>query len=135
MKCPYRALCLLAAAALAPASAFAAASALGESKAMSRLVTPNGDGRNDTFIFRCHNPRDSAIEARIYDLHGGEVGKMRLRQRSNGSDPFAGRDDASGIYYDLEWDPNSGAKVPGGVYMYQITVETKVYKGTVVVIR
>ena len=135
MKWPHSALCLLAAAALAPSAVFASASALGESKVLNRLITPNGDGRNDTFIFRCYNPRDSEIEARIYDLRGGEVGKMRLKQRSNGSDPFSGRDDVSGIYYDLEWDPNAGAKVPGGVYLYQITVETKVYKGTVVVIR
>ena len=135
MMRPFRALLVFAAAVLAPASVFAAASALGASRVMNRLITPNGDGRNDTFVFRCHNPRDAAIEARIYDLHGGEVGKMRLKQRSNGVDAFAGRDDVSGVYYDLEWDPNSGAKAPGGVYLYQVTVETKVYKGTVVVIR
>lgn len=126
-------LCLLAALALAPAAAFCSASALGRSAALNRLVTPNSDGRNDTFIFRCYNPRDAAVDAKIYDLAGREVAQMRLRQRSNGTPPVL--DNASGEFYDLEWDPNRGVKSPGGVYVYQVRLEDKVYKGTVVIIR
>lgn len=126
-------LCLLAALLLAPAAGYPAASALGQSIALNRMVTPNGDGKNDTFVFRCHNPRDSGVEAKIFDLAGREVALMRLKQRSNGVPPVV--DNTSGIYYDLEWDPNSGGKKGGGVYVYQVRLETKVYKGTIVVIR
>ncbi len=110
--------------ALTPAAAFCAASALGQSIAMNRLVTPNGDGRNDTFIFRCYNPRDAAVDARIYDLSGREIAAMKLKS--------AGTSD---YFYNYEWDPNSGGRKEGGVYVYQVAVETKVYKGTVIVIR
>ena len=125
-------LCLLAALALAPAAAFCSASALGRSAALNRLVTPNGDGRNDTFIFRCYNPRDAAVDAKIYDLAGREVAQMTLRQRFGGTPPAPS---TSGEFYDLEWDPNRGEKYPGGVYVYQVRTEEKVYKGTVVIIR
>ncbi len=123
----------LLAALLAPGAVWPAASVLGSSAALNRLVTPNGDGRNDTFVFRCHNPTDAGVEAKIFDLAGREVALMRLKQRSNGVPPVA--DNVSGIYYDLEWDPNSGGRRPGGVYMYQVRVESKVYKGTIIVIR
>ncbi|OGR63134.1 MAG: hypothetical protein A2X31_13705 [Elusimicrobia bacterium GWB2_63_22] len=123
---------LLAVLALAPAAAFCAASSLGRSVPLNRLVTPNGDHLNDTFIFRCYNPKDSAIEARIFNAAGAEVGKMTLKQRSTAASltPYA-----YGEYYDLEWNPNTAGKAPGGVYVYQIRLETAVYKGTVAVIR
>ena len=115
---------LMAAAALSPVAAFCA-SALGQSVAMNRLVTPNGDGRNDTFVFRCHNPRDSAIEAKVYDLSGREIAAMRLKSIGT----------AAPYYHNYEWDPNSGSRKEGGIYIYQIRMETAVYKGTIVVIR
>lgn len=133
MKVLKGAISLLAALALTPAAAFCSASALGRSVALNRFVTPNGDGKNDTFIFRCHNPRDAQVEARIYDMGGQEVASMRLKQRSNGTPPAV--DNVSGEYYDLEWDPNYGSRYRGGVYLYQVLVEEKVYKGTIVVIR
>jgi hypothetical protein len=132
MKATESALCLLSALLLVPAAVFGSASALGQSVALNRMVTPNGDGRNDTFIFRCHNPRDSGVEAKIFDLAGREVALMRLKQRSTGSPPAPS---ASGEYYDFEWNPNSEGKKKGGVYVYQVSVETSVYKGTIVVIR
>jgi len=123
---------LLAALALSPAAAFCAASALGQSIALNKLVTPNGDKKNDTFIFRCHNPRDSDVEGKIYDLSGREVAVMRLKQRS---ELIPAPAVSTGIYYDLEWNPNSSGRNPGGVYVYQVRLETKVFKGTIVVIR
>jgi len=126
---------LIAALAFSPAAAFCSASALGQSIALNRLVTPNGDHRNDTFIFRCFNPRDSAVEGKIFDLSGREVAIMRLKHRSNGVNSSIAIDNNSGIYYDLEWNPNSGGRHQGGTYIYQVRLETKVFKGTFVVIR
>ncbi|MEK7721824.1 MAG: gliding motility-associated C-terminal domain-containing protein [Elusimicrobiota bacterium] len=135
MKVNRLAVNIMAALALLPAAAFCGASALGQSIALNRLITPNGDKKNDTFIFRCHNPRDSGIEAKIYDLSGREVATMTMKQRSNGINLGITRDDISGVYFDLEWNPNSGGHHPGGVYIYQVRLETKVYKGTIAVIR
>jgi hypothetical protein len=101
---------------------------------VTRLVTPNGDHKNDTFIFRCYNPSDAAVDGKIYSMSGAEVASMRLRQRSEGLSPNIVQS-ATGIYYDLEWDPNSGEKKAGGVYLYQVRMGTAVYKGTVAVIR
>lgn len=117
---------LLSAAALllAPLALVCAPSKLGQSVAVNKLVTPNHDGFNDTFVFRCYNPRDAAIDARIYDVSGREAGSMRLKSVG-----------VSDFYYTYEWDPNSGGRAPGGVYIYQIAVEKNVYKGTIVVIR
>ncbi len=130
----WRAFLLLSAVLAAPGAVTCLASGLGLSGPMNRMVTPNGDGMNDWFIFRCYNPQDLAVEGTIYDLSGRQAGTMTLFHRDNG-DPYLLRDDVSGIYYDMKWDPNSGRKAAGGVYIYQVTVGTKVYKGTLVVIR
>jgi len=97
---------------------------VGQSIAMGRTVTPNGDKKNDTFKFRCYNPRQAAVTGRIYNMRGGEVALMKLIDASTSS-----------YYYLLEWDPNSGGNAPGGLYLYQVVVEDQVYKGTVAVIR
>ena len=115
---------VLAALLLAPAVALCAPYQVGKSAALNRLVTPNGDGKNDTFIFRCYNPRYAAEDARIYDLAGKEVAKMRVKSSNNAD------------FFDvLEWDPNAGGRKEGGIYIYRIRIETTVYKGTVTVIR
>ncbi len=124
--------CLIAALALLPAAAFCAASALGRSSAVNRLVTPNGDKKNDTFVFRCHNPRDSSVDGRVYDLSGREISSMTLKQRYSEATASAS---PTGEFYDLEWNPNAGGHKPGGVYIYQVRLESKVFKGTLVVIR
>ena len=116
---------------LAQAAVFSAPAKLGNSAALNKLVTPNGDGRNDSFIFRCYNPRDSQVEAAVYDLSGRRIAAMSLKRRSNP----AGAAEATGVYYDMEWNPNAGGHKAGGVYIYQVRLETNVYKGTVTVIR
>ena len=120
------ALLLLASAALllAPAAPLHSTSGLGRSMAMNKLVTPNGDGKNDAFVFRCYNPGDAAVDAKIYDLAGREVAVMSLLPGNH-----------SDFFYNFSWDPNSGGHKPGGVYIYQVRIKTSVYKGTVVVIR
>lgn len=113
-----------AALALAPGALFCPAAGLGLSVAVNKLVTPNGDGYNDKFIFKCYNPGYAAIDARIYTVSGRQIATMQLEGIGT-----------SDYYYTYDWDPNSGGRWPGGVYLYQIWIGTKVYKGTVVVIR
>ncbi len=91
----------------------------------NRLVTPNGDGRNDTFVFKCYNPRDLFVSGKIFDLSGRQITEMRLINIS-----------MQDFSYDLEWNPDlSGSKIPGGVYIYQISAGGSHYTGTVVVTR
>ncbi|MFH1723900.1 MAG: gliding motility-associated C-terminal domain-containing protein, partial [Elusimicrobiota bacterium] len=86
----------------------------------NRLITPNGDGLNDSVVFTFDNPRDSAVSGKIFDLKGARVADM-----------FPGP-----VADSLEWDARGGGQVvPGGVYIYQIEAEDSVSNGTVVVIR
>lgn len=87
----------------------------------NHFVTPNGDGKNDGVVFTYDNPRDSAVHSRILDLHGrvivsdlppGPVSNSRIWTGSAAAGP-----------------------VPGGVYIYQIEAEGRVFSGTVVVLR
>ncbi len=95
------------------------------SKAITKFVTPNNDNKNDTFVFQAYNPMDLAVRGKIYSLKSRLVAKMH--------DAYI---DDSDNYSNLEWNPNSGSeRVKGGVYIYQIIIGIKVYKGTVVVIR
>ena len=96
-----------------------------DSKAMTKFVTPNGDKKNDSFVFQCYNPMDLFVSGKIYSLKSRLVAKMQNADVSS-----------SDNYSELAWDPNSGAeKAKGGVYIYQIIIGDKVYRGTVIVIR
>lgn len=106
------------------APALTAGVAVGNSRALNRLVTPNGDSRNDTFMFRCHNPAELLVRGEIFDLKGRKVADMTLRSIS-----------LTDSYYSMEWDPNRGMRAAGGVYVYQVTVGESVLRGTVVVVR
>lgn len=94
----------------------------GASQPVARTVTPNSDGRNDTFVFKCYNPRDAGITAEIYGIKGEKIAVMKLLS-------------VSGFYYNLQWDPNAGGRAPSGPYLYRIAFGTTVLKGTVTVIR
>ncbi|MBU2529839.1 MAG: gliding motility-associated C-terminal domain-containing protein [Elusimicrobia bacterium] len=96
-----------------------------DSRAMTKFVTPNGDGKNDTFVFQCYNPMDLAVRGKIYSLKSRLVAEMQDADVS-----------PSDNYSELAWNPNSGYEnAKGGVYIYQILIGVKVYKGTVIVIR
>lgn len=87
---------------------------------MNRMITPNGDGKNDKMVFIFDNPRDSAVKGKIFDLKGALVGDMRQSEVANS----------------LEWDAKSGGRtVPGGVYVYQLESEGEIFNGTVVVVK
>ncbi len=86
----------------------------------NKIITPNGDGLNDSAVFTFDNPKDSAFSGKIYDIEGGFVADM-----------FNGPVENS-----LEWDgKRNGKRVHGGVYVYQIRAENKVFNGTLLVIR
>lgn len=86
----------------------------------NRLITPNGDGKNDTMVFIFDNPQGKPVKGRIYDLRGALVASM-------GAGP---------VDNSLAWDAKSGGQVvPGGVYIYQIEADGNVFNGTVVVVR
>ena len=86
----------------------------------NRLITPNGDGKNDTMVFIFDNPQEKSVKGKIYDLRGALVGSMTGGPVSNS----------------LVWDAKAGGQaVPGGVYIYQLEADGTVYNGTVVVVR
>jgi hypothetical protein len=84
----------------------------------NRLVTPNGDGKNDSVVFTFDNPRDSAVTVRILDIKGKQV---------------AGDLPQGPISNSKSWTP--GPAVPGGVYIYQIESEGQVFTGTIVILK
>lgn len=86
----------------------------------NRIITPNGDHRNDEAVFRFTNPRDASGTLRIYDRLGHEAASIDIP---------AGAVSAA-------WDGRSGGQAaPSGVYVYVLTVEETTVSGTVVVIR
>ncbi|MDE2237470.1 MAG: fibronectin type III domain-containing protein, partial [Elusimicrobia bacterium] len=64
----------------------------------NRMLTPNGDGRNDTTIFKYDNPRGSEVTGKIYDIRGRFV-----------SDMMPGP-----VGDSLQWDGKSGGRVVPG---------------------
>lgn len=90
------------------------------SQLSNKVITPNGDGRNDKAVFLFDNPRDAAFSGRIYDRQGGFIADMSAGVLAN----------------TLQWDARGGGRVvPGGVYIYQIRGEGKVFSGTLLVVR
>lgn len=86
-----------------------------------RVITPNGDGKNDSVIFTYDpGPRGVVPEGKIYDVRGGFVASM-----TPGFVPNT-----------LTWDGYmNGRPVTSGVYVYQIKGDGKTFSGTIVVAR
>ncbi|MDD5304149.1 MAG: gliding motility-associated C-terminal domain-containing protein, partial [Elusimicrobia bacterium] len=86
-----------------------------------RVITPNGDGLNDSVIFTYDpGPRNASVRGRIYDMTGSFVADM-----------------APGLVPNtLAWDGKmNGRAATSGVYVYKIEGDGKTYTGTVVVAR
>lgn len=85
----------------------------------ARIITPNGDRINDSFIVNFENPKDSSISGKIFDVTGRDIGEMKLS--SNGTA--------------IIWDgmDRSGNIAVTGSYIYQIRGEQSVINGIVIV--
>ena len=87
----------------------------------NRILTPNGDGKNDTVVLQFDNPQFSEVTGRIYDSRGAVVASMAAGPVANTS---------------LQWDGKSeGRSVTAGVYIYVIEAASRLYKGAVVVVK
>jgi hypothetical protein len=87
---------------------------------IARVFTPNGDGRNDVTVIRLENPNGDPTHGTIYDADGVRVADMATGPAPGLSLMWDGRD-------------ANGATIPGGVYIYQVTVGTRRATGTIVV--
>lgn len=83
---------------------------------VNRFVTPNGDNKNDTAVFRYENPQDSAGNIRVYELRGHLVATIAIE---------------SGTTFAV-WNPRGLAN---GVYIYVITIDQASKSGVLVVVR
>ncbi|MEK7383528.1 MAG: hypothetical protein AAB262_09615 [Elusimicrobiota bacterium] len=118
---------LLAAAALAQSSSFSFAGPV------SRVITPNGDLNNDTAFIRFCNPADSDVSGRIYTLLGAEVAVLGPRLTGLDACPAGSPPNYFGY---LTWDGRSNGTVVGsGIYVYRIQAESRIYSGTILVVR
>ena len=102
---------------------------------LSRVVTPNGDGKNDVAIFCFDNPAASAVSGGIFSLLGSAVATLGpANANASGSACPAGA--LPGSDGSIVWDGRSnGSTVRGGIYVYRITAEQKSYTGTIIVVR
>jgi hypothetical protein len=111
--------------------------------ALVRVLTPNGDGRNDRAILCFENPKDSAVSGTVFDVRGQEVGGMVHIQDPGAADATVnncrGQFPPSGALAQAEaltWDGlSAGRRVTAGVYIYQIKSEDATVTGTIVVVR
>lgn len=103
---------------------------------LSRVLTPNGDGRNDVAYFCFDNPADSDASGKIYSLLGAEVATLSPRGNSSAAcAPQSGFPNTVQSQF-VTWDGRSnGSVVRSGIYIYRLAAEQKVYSGTLIVVR
>lgn len=91
------------------------------SNVSSRVITPNGDGLNDTLIFTYDpGPNNVSPTGKIFDLQGAAVADMVPGLVPN----------------TLTWNGRmNGQPVHSGVYIYRITGDGKTFTGSIVVAR
>lgn len=101
---------------------------------LARVITPNGDGRNDLAFFCFDNPSDGDVSGKIYTLLGAEVASTGPRTAAAGSACPGGLLPGSAQF--SSWDARAaGSTVSSGVYVYRISAEGRSYSGTLLVVR
>lgn len=106
-------------------SAAAASQSLGGinlTEVAPRIVTPNGDLRNDVVFFRFDDTLTGLpIENAIMDINGAKVAGLHM-DSSETSLMWDGKDDA-------------GRSLPAGIYIYSIKIGKNLVSGTIVLAR
>lgn len=99
---------------------------------LGRVITPNGDQKNDFAFFCFDNFSDSGVSGKIYTVLGSEVASMtHVRAALPGCAANGGT-----LPQHASWDGTAqGVRVRSGVYVYRIEAEGKSYAGTLVVVR
>ncbi len=98
--------------------------ALGEINLLSvtpRIITPNGDGKNDRAFFNFDQHLTGlSISGEVFDLQGAKVGDLSVFDGDDTKMTWNGKDD-------------EGVSVRSGIYIYQIKLGGSRLTGTVVV--
>lgn len=97
---------------------------------LGRVITPNGDQKNDMIFFCFDNFADSGVVGRVFTLLGSEVASMTQVRT-----PLPGCPGGNLPQY-MTWDGRtSEGTVSSGMYVYRIEAEGKTYTGTLLVVR
>lgn len=83
---------------------------------VNRFVTPNGDRKNDTAVFRYDNAQDAAGTIRVYEVRGHLVSTIAIEPGTTSA----------------AWDPRGYAN---GIYIFVITINQESKSGVLVVVR
>jgi hypothetical protein len=90
-----------------------------------RIITPNGDGKNDVAFFNfgsADNLVGLPISGEIFDITGAKVSTFSVWSGDTTKMMWNGKD-------------GSGNTLPSGIYIYQITLGGSKLTGTVVIAR
>jgi len=105
---------------------------------ISRIITPNGDGRNDVAFFCFDNPAGSGVTGNVFTLLGSAVAAMgpETANASGSACPAGTPGPLGSLGENLTWDGRSnGSIVHSGIYVYRVTAEQKSYTGTLIVVK
>lgn len=98
---------------------------------LARVITPNGDRKNDIAFFCFDNPAQNGITGKIFNVLGTQVASVTGRASAAGSACPGGFNPEF-----VTWDGKSqGSTVRSGLYVYRLEAEGRVYSGTILVVR
>lgn len=105
--------------------------------ALVRIITPNGDFKNDVAILCIENPKSSEVTGTVYDLRGGHVAGMAHDDSGAAQTSCQNQHGAGNNFIEaVTWNGRmNGSAVASGVYIYRIQSEDATVTGTVVVAR
>jgi hypothetical protein len=99
---------------------------------LRRVISPNGDGKNDIAVFCFDNPEDSAVSGSIYSLLGAHVADMNAKV----SPALSGCTQTGFKVQSMTWDGKAdNATVRSGVYIYKLRAEETNFTGSILVVR